>query len=138
MRILANRTPDAVACATGETNKADAAIAEVAQDSIKNGPDPIDLMYQTWAYDAHDVALTPGAGGMVAAALGRATAEALVLAPPLDLLNPADEARRAASLMPRGRFVEIPSIEGHQAASGVDPADTAFLDATIAAFLAAD
>jgi homoserine O-acetyltransferase len=138
VRILANRTPEAVRRAMPAGISAHTMIAELGRDSAESGPDPVDWIYQTWAYDAHDVASTPGAGGTAESALGRVTAQALVLAPPLDLLNPAEEARRTAALMPRGRFVEIPSVEGHQAASGVDPADTAFLDRTIAAFLAAD
>ncbi len=137
VRILANRTPESVRQAMARSVSVGATMAELGSDSAANGPDPTDWIYQTWAYDAHDVAQTPGAGGTVEAALGRVMAETLVLAPPLDLLNPAEEARRTAHLMPRGTYVEIPSIEGHQAASGIDPADTAFLDKTIAAFLAA-
>jgi homoserine acetyltransferase len=59
----------------------------------------------------------------------------LVMAPPLDLYNPVEEARRAASLIPGARWVEIPSAEGHLAASGVREREVRLLDRTIAAFL---
>ncbi len=133
MRIVASRTPAALARTDGDAVAQ--AVADLGADSAANGPDALDWEYQTYAYDAHDVGATPGAGGSVASALERAAMPALVLAPALDLFNPAEEARRVAALLRRGRFVEIPSIEGHQAASATDPADAAFLNRTIAEFL---
>lgn len=100
------------------------------------GPDPFDWLCQTRAYDAHDVGTTPGFGGDVQAALRSITAEALLLAPPLDLYNPSEAAREAARVIPRGRFIEIPSMRGHRSASVGDDADVAFLNRTIRAFLA--
>jgi homoserine O-acetyltransferase/O-succinyltransferase len=97
----------------------------------------VDWIYQSLAYDAHDVGATPGFGGDTRKALQSVAAPALVLAPALDLYNPADAARWAAEAMPAGRFVEIPSDWGHQAASAADPAATAFLNETIGHFLGA-
>jgi homoserine O-acetyltransferase len=99
------------------------------------GPDPFDWLCQTRAYDAHDVGSTPGFGGNVHAALASIRAEALLLAPPLDLYNPAPCARDAAAAIPRGRFVEIPSARGHRSASAGDAADVAFLNRAIGEFL---
>jgi len=39
--------------------------------------------------------------------------------------------------MPKGRFVEIPSIQGHQAATSLAADDVAFLNAAIGEFLSA-
>ena len=61
---------------------------------------------------------------------------ALLLAPPLDLYNPAEAARGAARSMPGACFVEIPSDWGHQSASPADSAAASFLNETIARFLA--
>jgi homoserine acetyltransferase len=58
-----------------------------------------------------------------------------VLAPPLDLFNPAESARAAAGAIPNATFVEIPSEQGHQAATQLRSEDVDFLNATIGAFL---
>ncbi len=137
MRVLASRTPDAVARTIAAGGTVEDYLGTLGEDAAVNGPDPLDWIWQTHAYDAHDVAATPGAGGDMERALARVAMPALVLSPPLDLFNPADGARQIAQLLPRGRFVEIPSIEGHQSASTTDPADAAFLNREIAAFLAA-
>ena len=97
----------------------------------------IDWLYQSRAYDAHDVGATPGFCGDTAAALRSADMPALILAPALDLYNPAGAARYAASHMPAARYVEIPSDWGHQSASMADPDAAAFLNRTIGAFLSA-
>lgn len=97
--------------------------------------DAHDYLYQSWAYDAHDVGTSPGFDGDTRAALASIRARALLLAPPLDLLNPAECAREAARDIPNARFVEIPSLHGHQAATRTDEADVAFLNRTIGAFL---
>ncbi len=102
---------------------------------IGQGLAPVDWVYQSYAYDAHDVGGTPGFGGDTARALGAIEAATLVLAPPLDLYNPAEAARWAASRIPSGQLVEIPSLWGHQSASAANDADAAFLNASIAAFM---
>ncbi len=96
---------------------------------------PVDWLYQSRAYDAHDVGSTPGFGGDTVRALQSVPVPALVLAPALDLYNSAEAARFAASAMPQARFVEIPSCWGHQSASAADPDAAAFLNREIAGFL---
>jgi homoserine O-acetyltransferase/O-succinyltransferase len=108
----------------------------VSAELLRVGFDAQDYLHQSRAYDAHDVGTTPGVAGGTDAALRTIRAESLILAPALDLFNPADCARDAAALIPRATFVEIPSIEGHLAASATSAADVGFLNATIAAFLA--
>jgi homoserine O-acetyltransferase len=96
-----------------------------------------DWLYQTWAYDAHDVGATPGFNGDTAAALRSIRAKTLVLGPPLDLYNPVEEQRWAAAQIPGARFVEIPSPNGHFASNAGRRDDVAFMNERIAAFLAA-
>jgi homoserine O-acetyltransferase len=96
-----------------------------------------DWLYQSWAYDAHDVGTTPGFDGDTAAALRSVKAPTLVLGPPLDLYNPVEDQRWAASQIPGARFVEIPSPNGHFASNAGRPEDVAFMNEQTAAFLAA-
>ena len=98
----------------------------------------VDWIYQSLAYDAHDVGTTPGFGGDTRQAMQSVTLPALVLAPPLDLYNPAAAARWAAQAMPNALFVEIPSSWGHQAASAADASAASFLNETIGRFLQGD
>ena len=97
--------------------------------------DPHDFLYQSWAYEAHDVGTSPGFGGDTAAALRSVQAEALVLCPPLDLFNPETAGRNAATAMANARYVEIPSEQGHQAATSLVADDAAFLNRAIGDFL---
>jgi len=102
------------------------------------GFDAHDYVYQSWAYEAHDVGSTPGVVRGTDAALASITARALLLAPPFDLFNPASCATSAAAPMQNARFVEIPSAQGHLAATSQEPDDAAFLNRTIAEFIAPD
>ena len=130
MNALLMKTPEAVD-AGGPT------FDDIVAATLANGFDAHDFLYQSWAYAAHDVGTTPGIEGGTREALGRIAARTLVLAPPLDLFNPAAAAREAAAAIPGARFVEIPSREGHLAAGPQSPADAAFLNRVIGEFLAA-
>jgi homoserine O-acetyltransferase len=103
----------------------------------KHAFDAHDYLYQSWAYEAHDVGTTPGFDGVTGRALASIRAKALLLAPPLDLLNPAECAREAAQAIPGAQFQEIPSTRGHQAATKESRTGVAFLNESIARFLAA-
>jgi homoserine O-acetyltransferase/O-succinyltransferase len=87
---------------------------------IEQGFDPLDWIYQSWAYDGHDVGATPGFAGDTAAALRSIRARTLIAAPPLDLYNPAEAARWAAERIAGCEFVEIPSDAGHMTATALD------------------
>ena len=100
------------------------------------GPDPFDWRCQTQAYDAHDVGTTPGCGGDTAAALARIEARLLVLAPELDLYNPAFAARDVVEHVRSARRVVLPGVAGHQSASGVAEESTRVLRSAIGEFLA--
>jgi homoserine O-acetyltransferase/O-succinyltransferase len=56
--------------------------------------DANDYIYQTWAYERHDVAATPGFGGDTAKALASIKALTLILTGTKDLLNPEFEPAR--------------------------------------------
>ena len=97
--------------------------------------DAHDFLYQSWAYDAHDVGATPGFGDDWRRALASVKARTLVLNPSLDLYNPSECADEAAQAIPSARHVVIPSRQGHQAANVASPDDVAFVNAEIARFL---
>ncbi|MFO1466021.1 MAG: alpha/beta fold hydrolase [Steroidobacteraceae bacterium] len=128
MQVIAPRTPAAV---RGDVR---AEIAARARACRSTGIRAIDWVYQSWAYDAHDLGGTPGCRDR-RDALARLRAPALLMAPPLDLYNPSEAVRAVADGMANARFVEIPSIEGHAAAAAISEADTAFIDAEVARFL---
>jgi len=136
MNALLMRTPDALdALGLADRDAAHRWFDDLVAQQAAIGFDAHDYLYQSWAYEAHDVGTTPGFGGDTAAALASLAAPALVLAPPLDCFNPSSAARAAAAAMPNARFVEIPSPQGHLAATSTRAADAAFLNATIAAFV---
>ncbi len=95
-----------------------------------------DWIAQSQAYDGHDVGQTPGFGGDTQAALASVKCPVLVLAPPLDLYNPAESAAWAARQMPLARFRQIPSEWGHQSASAADEVAGDWINEEIRSFLA--
>ena len=137
MAAMLLRTPAALAAGIAGPSAADAWQEKAIANQAATTFDAHDYVYQSWAYDAHDVGATPGFGGNTSRALGSITARALLLAPPMDLFNPSECAREAAALVPDARFVEIPSIQGHQAATSLEARDAAFLNDVVGRFLAA-
>ena len=135
MGALATRTPAALEFLHGYANAHRWFEEIVAQQNLV-ALDAHDYLYQSWAYEAHDVGRSDGFAGDTDAALATILARTLVLAPPLDLFNPAEAARAATSVIPGAQFVEIPSVQGHLAASTTKAADAAFLNRVIGDFLA--
>jgi homoserine O-acetyltransferase/O-succinyltransferase len=99
--------------------------------------DANDWIYQSWAYDGHDLGTTPGFGGDYHRALRAIKAKTLIMAAEEDLLNPEAEAREAARYIPDARYVTInpPAVLGHLAASGASVPDNEHLNRTVADFL---
>jgi homoserine O-acetyltransferase/O-succinyltransferase len=128
MHVLIARTPATV---RGDVVKE---IEERAAANRDSGISAIDWVYQSWAYDSHDLGRTDGCVDW-RDALRRIDVPALLMAPPLDLYNPSEESRAAALYMPNAQFIEIPSPEGHAAAANLRVEDTAFIDAAIRGFL---
>ena len=84
---------------------------------LKGGFDANNWMYQTWAYDRHNVGTTPGFGGDHIRALKSIKAKTLLMTGPLDLYNPIEEAIEAARYIPDARYVQMPTDQSHFAAS---------------------
>jgi homoserine O-acetyltransferase/O-succinyltransferase len=118
-RVITNREPRALEAvsAGGIPGLVDQAIATARQ----TGSDPLDWIYQSWAYDAHDVGTTPGFGGDTAAALRTIKAATLLLVPNLDLYNPVDDAVEAARSIPNATLVRLDSNAGHAVAAETSP-----------------
>jgi homoserine O-acetyltransferase len=101
----------------------------------EHGPDAFDWACQTRAYDAHDLGATPGFSGDLQAALHAIEAPTLLLAPPLDLYNPASASREMVAHLRNGCFIEIASPRGHRAATDERAEDAAFLNRVIGDFV---
>jgi len=98
----------------------------------------IDWVYQTWAYDAHNVGTTPGFNGDYHRALRSIKAKTLILAGTGDLLNPEYEAMEAAHYIPDVRYVAINDRRpmGHLSGAGASAPENELQNAEIAKFLA--
>lgn len=96
---------------------------------------PYDWIYQSLAYDFHDVGQSPGMNQDTAFALSQIKAKTLVMAPPLDLYNPAFCARWTAQHIRNSKFIEIDSEWGHQSASAADHDSIEFLNTCVGQFL---
>ena len=134
MSALQSRTPMALEEFLSDSNEAHAWFEQTVSQTRALGFDAHDYLYQSWAYEAHDVGTTPGFAD-TGAALAAIRARTLVLAPPLDLFNPASAGRAAAAAIPGAQFTEIPSLQGHQAATSLKAEDAAFLNRVIGQFL---
>src|SRR3954471_3848279 len=108
MTALLSRTPEALEEFLPDCAEAHIWFEKIHAQNRKTGFDAHDYLYQSWAYEAHDVGTTAGYNGDTSAALGSVKAKSLVLAPSLDLFNPVEAARDAAAGISGARFVEIP------------------------------
>jgi homoserine O-acetyltransferase len=137
MSVLASRTPDALAEMFERPLDALEWMEKLTVDNRANGFDATDWLYQSWAYQMHDIGATAGQGGDTHSALGSIRARTLILAAPLDLFNPTQCARDAADAIPDATLVEIPSLQGHQSASSARAEDVQFLNEEVGDFLQA-
>ncbi len=99
--------------------------------------DAVDWIYQSWAYDQHNVGTTPGFNGDYHRALRSIKAKTLMLTGTTDLLNPEYEAMEAAHYIGDVRVVPINPHRplGHASAAGITAADNEMQNREIAAFL---
>lgn len=132
MSALLARTPAAVTGFASDAGSARQWLASLTAQNESVGFDAHDYLYQSWAYEAHDVDTTPGLTGN---ALASIDVPVLIAAPSLDLFNPVESARSAADSIVKARFVEIPSVQGHQAATATRSEDSQFLNRVIGEFL---
>jgi homoserine O-acetyltransferase/O-succinyltransferase len=98
--------------------------------------DANDLILQARTWQRHDVGTTPRFNGDVERALQSIAAQVLYMPSETDLYFPIGDARFEAQFMPHVSLVPIPSLWGHPAGAGGNPADRAFLNDTIRRFLA--
>src|SRR3954465_6454124 len=99
--------------------------------------DANDWIYQTWAYEQHDLGTPPGFNGDPAKALASIKARTLILTGTKDLLNPEFEPVEMGKNIPDVTMKTISpgSVTGHAAAAGLFPADVEFLTREVGAFL---
>jgi len=135
MHVLAMRTPARFAQDVEQAGGTQAWFERRAAWFGAQRLDPLDWIWQSHAYDAHDVGTTPGFGGDTARALASIDAHALIGVPELDLYNPVEEGAWAAAQMRNATLLRVPSNHGHMMASDADPASAARLNARIAAFI---
>ncbi len=95
--------------------------------------DANDLILQARTWERHDVGATKGFDGHVERALASIKAPVLYMPAETDLYFPLTDARYEAQFIPNVVLTPIPSLWGHSA--GDAPADAAFLNQHIAAFL---
>ncbi|CAK6693056.1 alpha/beta fold hydrolase [Synechococcus sp. CBW1107] len=94
--------------------------------------DPHDLLTMLDVWLANDVAAAAGCGDDLAAALGRITADTLVMAGSHDLYFTPDDCAAEARLIPGAQFRRIESVLGHRAGN---PRDAPEVQAVIRAAL---
>lgn len=136
LQLLAARTPDMYSAQF--KNGMDALPWMEAQETaLLKAFDANDWIYQTWAYQAHDVGTTPGFNGDTAKALASIKAKTLILTGTKDLLNPEFEPVEAAKAIPNVTVKTISpgTVTGHASAGGGGAADVEFLNKEAGAFL---
>jgi len=99
------------------------------------GADANDLILQMRTWEKHDVGTTPGFNGDVARALRSIKVPFLYMPSETDLYFPIGDARYEAAFMQKVSLVPVPSLWGHPAGAGADPADEKFLNEKIGEFL---
>ena len=99
--------------------------------------DANDWIYQTWAYDRHDLDTTPGMNGDTIKALRAIKAKTLIMVGTKDLLNPEFEPIEAAHYIRDARVVTISpgTVTGHASAGGGFPQTSIFSTARFRGFL---
>lgn len=92
---------------------------------------PLDWIYQSIAYDLHDISITHSFNGSLEQALASIKAKCLIAVPELDLFNPIEQAIKTAKLIPNSTLVELKTNWGHMAASALDPESTKIISRAI-------
>ncbi len=136
LSLLAARTPDMYS-AQFKNGTEVLPWMEAQETALLGAFDANDWIYQTWAYDRHDVGTTAGFGGDTARALASIKAKTLILTGTKDLLNPEFEPTEMGKNIPNATIKTISpgTVTGHAAAGGAIPADVEFLNREVGAFL---
>jgi homoserine O-acetyltransferase len=136
LSLLAARTPDMYS-AQFKNGMDVLPWMEAQETSMMKAFDANDWIYQTWAYERHDVGTTAGFNGDTAKALASIKAKTLILTGTKDLLNPEFEPIEAGKNIVGVKMMTISpgSVTGHASAGGGIPADVEFLNRETSAFL---
>jgi homoserine O-acetyltransferase len=107
------------------------------QDAGWKRMDANDWIWQSRAYDRHDVGLTKGFDGNTSAALKSIKAKTLILAGTGDLLNPESDAKTSAKLIPGAKYIAINDRlpMGHLSGAGITEAENEVQNNAIRSFL---
>ena len=107
--------------------------SRIARDAVR---DPNNMIAQARTWQRHNVGDTPGFGGDHEKALRAIKARVLYMPCETDLYFPIGDARYESQFLQSVTLRPIPSLWGHSAGSGGNPADVTFLNDQIRAFLA--
>lgn len=99
------------------------------------GADANDLILQMHTWEQHNVGNTPGFNGDVERALRSIKVPFLYMPSETDLYFPIGDAKYEEAFISGVTFLPIPSLWGHTAGAGSNPADLKFLNDNIARFL---
>jgi homoserine O-acetyltransferase len=88
---------------------------------------------RTW--QDHDISMTKGRDGNIEHALAAIRIPVLYMPGATDLYFPVTDAQYERQFLQKVTFTPIPSVWGHAAGGGCNPADAAFINKEIAAFL---
>ena len=113
-------------------------LAQYAEAQTKEffaGSDANDLILQMRTWQQHDVGTTPGFGGSTERALRSIVVPVLYMPSATDLYFPVGDARLESGWIRTVTLAPIPTLWGHPAGAGVDPADLAFIEKKLRAFL---
>ena len=99
------------------------------------GADANNLILQMRTWEKHDVGSTPGFSGDVERALKSIRVPILYMPSETDLYFPIGDARYEAEFIPGVSLMPIPSLWGHTAGRGRNPADAKFLNGKIVNFV---
>ncbi|SFH67316.1 alpha/beta fold hydrolase [Bradyrhizobium sp. Gha] len=136
LNLLSTRTPDMYQAQF--TNGMDVLPWMQQQETaVMKAFDANDWIYQTWAYERHDVGATAGFGGDTAKALASIKAKTLILTGTKDLLNPEFEPTEMGKSIPGVKMMTISpgTVTGHASAGGLNASDVDFLNREVGAFL---
>jgi homoserine O-acetyltransferase/O-succinyltransferase len=136
LNLLAARTPDMYQAQFKNGMDALPWMNEQENAAIK-AFDANDWIYQTWAYERHDVGTSPGFNGDTAKALASIKAKTLILTGTKDLLNPEFEPTEMGKNIRSVKMETISpgTVTGHASAGGFNAADVEFLNREVRGFL---
>jgi homoserine O-acetyltransferase len=136
LNLLAARTPDMYQAQFKNGMDALAWMKE-QEDAAMKAFDANDWIYQTWAYERHDVGTSPGFNGDTAKALASIRAKTLILTGTKDLLNPEFEPSETGKNIHNVKMETISpgTVTGHASAGGFSAADVEFLNREVRSFL---